>query len=196
MAKFGYNYSMDRRIARTKKSIKQAFAYLLSQKDLNEITITDIANAADINRKTFYTYYAGIYEVIDDIEDEIADIFEEATQNLQMRDFLENPHTVIHHLDLIVNQDLEYYGNLLRMKGNSSLNTKIVKVLKTKIETEFMKEYPDKDPEKVSVITDFLFSGVVETFRLWFTAERKIPLKELSDIIEKLTVTGLKGFLK
>ena len=48
---------MDRRIARTRKSIKRAFAYLLSQKDLNEITITDIANAADVNRKTFYTYF-------------------------------------------------------------------------------------------------------------------------------------------
>ena len=186
---------MDRRIARTKKSIKRAFAYLLSQKDLNEITITDIANAADINRKTFYTYYSGIYEVIDDIEYEIADIFNETTKDFHMRDFLENPHKVLHQLDLIVNQDLEYYGNLMRMKGNSSLNTKIVKVLKAKIESEFLKEYPERDPEKVSVVLDFIFSGIVETFRIWFSAERKMPLKELSDIIEKIIFTGLKGIL-
>ena len=187
---------MDRRIARTRKSIKRAFAYLLSQKDLNEITITDIANAADVNRKTFYTYYAGIYEVIDDIEDELADIFEETTKDLHMHDFLDNPHKVIHQLDLIVNQDLEYYGNLIRMKGNSSLNTKIVKVVKAKIESEFLKEYPGKNPEKVSAVLDFIFSGVVETFRIWFSAERKMPLNELSDIIEKITFTGLNGILK
>jgi len=187
---------MDRRIAKTKKSIKRAFAYLLSQKDLNDITITDIANVADINRKTFYTYYAGIYDVIEDIEDEIADIFEETTKNLHVHDFLENPHKVLHHLDQIVNQDLEYYGNLVRMKGNSSLNTKIVKILKARIEAEFLKEYPQKDPEKVSVVMDFIFSGVVETFRIWFSAERKIPISELSEIIEKITFSGLKGFLK
>ena len=187
---------MDRRIARTRKSIKRAFAYLLSQKSLNEITITDIANAADVNRKTFYTYYAGIYEVIDDIEDELADIFEETTKDLHMHDFLDNPHNVIHQLDLIVNQDLEYYGNLIRMKGNSSLNTKIVKVVKAKIESEFLKEYPGKNPEKVSAVLDFIFSGVVETFRIWFSAERKMPLNELADIIEKITFTGLNGILK
>ena len=104
---------MDRRILKTKKAIKRAFAYLLSQKDLNEITITDIANEADINRKTFYSYYANIYEIIDEIEDEIVAIFEETTRNLNMNQFMENPHKIIHQLDLIVNQDLEYYGNLI-----------------------------------------------------------------------------------
>ena len=75
---------MDRRIARTRKSIKRAFAYLLSQKDLNEITITDIANAADVNRKTFYTYYAGIYEVIDDIEDELDESDDELSEDVSV----------------------------------------------------------------------------------------------------------------
>ncbi len=58
---------MDRRIARTKKAIKDAFALLLSQKNVNEITITDIAETANINRKTFYSYYTGADEVIDEI---------------------------------------------------------------------------------------------------------------------------------
>lgn len=187
---------MDKRIAKTKKSIKRAFAYLLSQKDLNEITITDIANTAEINRKTFYAYYAGIYEVIDDIEHEIADIFEETTKDLHLHDFLENPHKVIHHLDLIVNQDLEYYGNLIRMERNSNLNTKITRILKTKIEDKFLKEYPEKDPDKVSLVMDFIISGLVETFKIWFSAERKIPLNEFSDVIEKMIFTGLKGILK
>lgn len=134
--------------------------------------------------------------MIDDIEDEIADIFEETTKNLHMQDFLENPHKVLHHLDEIVNQDLEYYGNLVRMKGNSSLNTKIVRILKAKVEAEFLKEYPQKDPEKVSVVIDFISSGIVESFRIWFTAERKIPMNEFSELIEKIAFTGLKGVLK
>lgn len=187
---------MDRRINKTKKSIKRAFAYLLSQKDVNDITITDIANEADINRKTFYNYYGGIYDVIDEIENEIADIFDETSKNLHMNDFLENPNKVLHKLDEIVNRDLEYYGNLIRVKGNSNLTIKIVEIIKERVEKDFLKEYPGKDPEKVSFVVDFIFSGLVETFRIWFNADRKLPLSELSETIETVIFTGIKGMLK
>lgn len=43
----------NRRVMKTHKAIHKAFAVLLTQKDINEITIKDIADTADINRKTF-----------------------------------------------------------------------------------------------------------------------------------------------
>lgn len=113
-----------------------------------------------------------------------------------MNQFMENPHKIIHQLDLIVNQDLEYYGNLIRMKGNSSLNTKIVELLKNRIQTDLLKEYPQTDPEKITVAMDFIFSGVVETFRIWFNKDRKIPINEVAEIIEMITFSGVKTLLK
>ena len=61
----------DRRVLKTKRAIRNAFATLLSEKDLNAITIKDISDVADINRKTVYNYYAGIHEILDEIENEI-----------------------------------------------------------------------------------------------------------------------------
>ena len=52
---------LDRRTAKTKKAIAIALAKLLSEKEINKITITDIAKEADINRKTFYNYYSSVY---------------------------------------------------------------------------------------------------------------------------------------
>ena len=46
---------MDRRVIRTKKAIRNAFAQLLSVKKLEDITVKDIAELADINGKTFYS---------------------------------------------------------------------------------------------------------------------------------------------
>ena len=42
---------IDRRVVKTKKAIHNAFAKLLTEKELNDITISDIAELADINRK-------------------------------------------------------------------------------------------------------------------------------------------------
>ena len=48
----------DRRVVRTKRSIRMALTKLLASKPLGEITVTELCKAADINRKTFYNYYS------------------------------------------------------------------------------------------------------------------------------------------
>ena len=63
--------SVDRRVIKTKRAIRNAFAKLMVEKDINDITIIELAEAADINRKTFYNYYSGVYQVIEDIENDI-----------------------------------------------------------------------------------------------------------------------------
>ena len=68
------NRSPDRRVIKTKRAIKSAFAKLLSEKDINDITISDIAAVADINRKTFYNYYSGVHEVVDEMDEKVSRI--------------------------------------------------------------------------------------------------------------------------
>ena len=45
---------IDRRIRKTKQAIQQAVVKLLSDQNLESITITQVAAMADVNRKTFY----------------------------------------------------------------------------------------------------------------------------------------------
>lgn len=58
----------DRRVVKTKHAIFKAFVELLNEKDINQITITDVAKRANINRKTFYNYYSDINDVMEEIE--------------------------------------------------------------------------------------------------------------------------------
>ena len=50
----------DRRILKTKRAIYEALVELMQKKKLNSITVTELAAAANINRKTFYTYYSTV----------------------------------------------------------------------------------------------------------------------------------------
>ncbi|PYG85613.1 TetR family transcriptional regulator [Ruminiclostridium sufflavum DSM 19573] len=63
--------SDDRRSKRTKKMIRSAFSQLIEEKGFNDISITDIAVKADINRGTFYLHYNDKYDLLKKIEDEI-----------------------------------------------------------------------------------------------------------------------------
>ena len=57
----------DRRVLRTKKNIRQAFLHLLSEKSLSQITVKELSNLADINRKTFYMYYSNIEDILKEL---------------------------------------------------------------------------------------------------------------------------------
>ena len=54
----------DRRVRRTKKLLTQALTELLQKKQVNEITVKELTDLADMNRGTFYMYYRDIFDML------------------------------------------------------------------------------------------------------------------------------------
>src|SRR5918994_6928233 len=50
---------MDRRAARTRRALHQALMSLILSKGYDTISVSDIVEAADIGRSTFYAHYTG-----------------------------------------------------------------------------------------------------------------------------------------
>lgn len=63
----------DRRIERTRMSIRNAVMQLIIEKDFGQITVKELAERADINRKTFYMHYTSVQDVIEEVQNEIID---------------------------------------------------------------------------------------------------------------------------
>ncbi|WP_179151998.1 TetR/AcrR family transcriptional regulator [Oceanobacillus senegalensis] len=61
----------DRRIQKTKKTIKKAFIELLNEKNFGEVSVNDIAKRADINRGTFYLHYQDKFDLFEKYVDEL-----------------------------------------------------------------------------------------------------------------------------
>lgn len=123
----------DRRVIKTKRAIRNAFAALIAEKDLNDITIKDISDVADINRKTVYNYYGGIHEILDEIENELVSSFEKVIQEIDFPRNLENPNKIFETLTDVINGDMEFYSQLMKIDANSHLVRKIVSALKIRV---------------------------------------------------------------
>ena len=59
----------DRRVRRTKKLLTQALTQLLQEKQINEITVKELTDLADMNRGTFYLYYKDMFDMLEKIEE-------------------------------------------------------------------------------------------------------------------------------
>ena len=81
----------DSRVVRTKKAIKDGFITLLGIKEIDSITVKDIAAYANVDRKTVYNYYPGVYALIEEIEDDFAKSMAEHSKFMQSINVIENP---------------------------------------------------------------------------------------------------------
>ena len=72
---------MDRRTKYTQKIIRDTLIDLLSEKDINKITVSEICEIADINRATFYRYYLDVYDLLEQIEQDFSEELKEAYTN-------------------------------------------------------------------------------------------------------------------
>ena len=184
----------DRRVVKTKRAIHKAFASLLSEKEINDITVRDIADLADINRKTFYNYYTGVYAVLDEIENEVIGTLESALGGIDFREAMSHPYQVFEKLTAIINTDLDFYGHLLSMQSNVSLITKTVKLLKKKTREAMLVQLPVKEKE-IDILLDYAFSGMLTVYQQWFNSDRSQSIEEISEILSELCFNGLNGIL-
>ena len=184
----------DRRVIKTKRAIRNAFAALIAEKDLNDITIKDISDVADINRKTVYNYYGGIHEILDEIENELVSSFEKVIQEIDFPRNLENPNKIFETLTDVINGDMEFYSQLMKIDANSHLVRKIVSALKIRVKQTLAQQLP-ADKKKIELIADFITSGMLSAYHSWFNSGREQPIAEFSKEVSVLVFSGVNGLI-
>ena len=185
---------VDRRVLKTKRAIRNAFAKLMVEKDINDITIMELAETADINRKTFYNYYSGVYQVVEDIEHDILSSYAELLGGVEFKEYMDVPVSLFNRFSQLINMDPEFFGYLLTMNGNISLITRIMRLLKEKT-CEVMVAQLEVEAYKADIMIDFVLSGMLSVYQHWFSSDRSVPAEEVSQIISTMSFGGINGVL-
>lgn len=77
----------DRRILRTQKNLKNALLCLLKEKELPQLTITEVTKLAECNRVTFYSHYKDLNDllaaIVTDHLDGLSRYFRKSFQHLK-----------------------------------------------------------------------------------------------------------------
>lgn len=172
----------DRRVAKTKKSIEEAVLKLMAKKDYNSITITDIANEADINRKTFYNYYNNINDVMEEIETRIIDRFEELIETV-IFDSVPGSHlSILKMLDRLITDNIEYIKLILDVPRGTVLFDKISDSI---IETSksVLINNTDMTSMEADLTSTYIMAGTIAVYRKYINEKDETN----SRIVEKLT---------
>lgn len=61
----------DRRVAITKRMLKEALTEMLGEVDIYHVSIRELCQRADVNRTTFYKYYGSQFDLLADMENDL-----------------------------------------------------------------------------------------------------------------------------
>jgi len=63
--------TLDRRVRKTRAQLRKCLSTLLETKKVQNITVKELAQMADINRGTFYLHYKDVYDLLDNIQKDL-----------------------------------------------------------------------------------------------------------------------------
>lgn len=181
----------DRRVIKTKHAIFKAFVELLNEKDINQITITDIAKRANINRKTFYNYYSDVNGVMEEIQNLVVGAFIKNIGTVEftnMADFLTE---IFAKFTETVSYDLEFYNLLFKTNNRSYFIVKIVDILREYVQ-KHLEETEQLDLRRFKVAVDLYIPGIISIYMNWFTNSYDYSIEELSTLLTDFILNGIQ----
>ncbi len=185
---------MDRRVIKTKRAIRKAFFTLLSEKNINEISVTDISRIAEINRKTFYNYYTGVFQLVDELEDDILSKLGATLKEIDIIECLKYPKKLFELFDQTIGVNDPFLRTMLEADRASGFFTKFENEIIGLIRDEVARQL-HSDPKATEFVIHFIVAGEVGVYKAWLRSDRTFPGDKLSEMINEMALNGVRALV-
>ncbi|WP_436867271.1 TetR/AcrR family transcriptional regulator [Mammaliicoccus sciuri] len=193
----------DRRVRKSKRAIKQAFIQLLTENNLDRITIQQISNLADVNRGTFYLNYEDKYALLDEMENEqieeikgYVDIRKMDLSTKTSDRFIEEfANKVIKNVITHIEQNMEFYQVILNLERKSQIEEQLADIVRSNIKHLIgNKDNVFGIPENYYL--SYVVGSMMSMIKYWVSDENRVSVEELVNYVSTIASTGPLSIMK
>lgn len=164
---------------KTRNKIKQAFVELINEKkQLNKITIKELAKKADITRSTFYTHYDNLYQVVEEYKLQTIELL--CNEDL----ILTSKQDILNYFDNIfecLKKNNDTYKQLLTADDSLLFLFKLKDIASIKIYNALK----NNNIEYLDLTISFLMNGILMEIIKYYRNESNYNLEDLLINIKK-----------
>ena len=187
----------DQRVRITKAIIRAEFLRLLSLKSVSAITVRELCAGAQINRGTFYRYYTDVYDLKEQIENELlAEFAERVTRTLAStadpssgKQVYGTVYTIFSLLK--ENSDL---CRILLSGGDGQVVEKFAAAGQAIYTEYYTRLFAGVPADKLETYYLFVSAGCIAILRKWILSGMTEPLERLSEAVSEMITSGT-GYL-
>ena len=183
---------VDRRVRKTKKQLRQALTVLLQEKPVKDITVREIADMVDINRGTFYLHYKDVFDMLEQIENDIFEEFNDLIQAHPPAEDAGKPLPLLTDVFTYFAANADMAIALMGPNGDHAFIDKLKNLVKERCFYDWMQVYCGSDSQKFSYFYAFLVYGCIGLFQNWLETGMKEKPEEMAALAEQMILTGVK----
>lgn len=187
-------HKKNRSSTRSKRMIREAFLELLSEKEFDKITVTDIANRADLNRSTFYAYYPDVVGIVEEIQDENIQKNLDLIHQMQYRNIWENPIPYLQSLTSILEESLDLYARIGHTAQIHRYLDRYRKLMADDIINDPSIPEEVRNSSFLSIRIHFFLGGIMNSYQQWADGTLSCSLDEISNEISEIIKTSEDKF--
>ena len=185
----------DCRVRRTKKLIRQGLVMLIKEKSINKITVKELTDRVEINRGTFYLHYKDVFHLVECIEKELYDEFNEKLSSYSSDQLLKTPVEVCEDFCTHFYENKDIYSALLSENGDAKFSYKIGELLNEKVYEIFKGIFPHMSETKYNFAYSYSKFGLVGLTYCWFTEHPDWTPRRVAELWLSLATLGIWGIL-
>ena len=186
---------MDRRVAKTRETIRQAYFDLVLEKRGKRVTVSEIARKANIDRKTFYLHYQSTEEIIEEFAEEKTSemLLRLTTKSFFRRSF--DRGIFAEEANSLLRENME----LCRALSSNPDYYFFWRGVEDTVVRHLINSYGrlTRTPASDIIIrVSFFVSGAAGVYRRWFRGEIDCTLEEATDRMSEIAFEGARSLLK
>ncbi len=184
------NEGYDQRVRLTKAMIKHAFLDLLSTKNIRHISVRELCEKAQINRATFYSHYMDIYDLKEQLENQLIESIIEVFKNVmeKNRNNLLSPEIFATVFSLL-RENSELCTILLNC-GDEIID-KCVQMSQNIFMDIYKVHFANATEEKLNAYFLFVSSGCIAMVKKWLLYNPEMPASKVADVVAGIMQKGI-----
>lgn len=185
------NRKMDRRVRKTRHQLRQGLAKLMLEKSIKEITVKELTELVDMNRGTFYLHYKDIYDMVEQLENEIMTEFREILEATPGQELLEGLLPLFTRIYTYLAENADLCAVFLGENGDIAFVEKIKGIIYDKCFRTWAVRYTDTDPQKFEGFYAFVVGGHIGLIQNWLKTGMKESPEEIAALAEEMVRCGI-----
>lgn len=182
--------TVDRRVRKTKKLLKDCLTRLLKKKKIQDITVRELTEMADLNRGTFYLHYRDVFDLLEQTEAELLNTFEQLINSHDARELTGKPSEVLSEIFSMAQEEAPLVEILLGENGDLNFLNRLKALVREKCLRSWMEVYRDADSWAFEAYCSFIVSGCVGLVQHWLQSGMRQSPQELAALAERIIVHG------
>lgn len=184
--------SENRSVVRTQKLLKDGLLELMKQKPIQKISVKELTDYVNLNRGTFYLHYKDIYDLMEQVETDLLNEFQEINQSYKALDMKGKPFPLLLELFKFLKKNKEFTYILLIENRDQNFVDKIKEIIRKRCLYDWDVLFEKSSPELCDFYSSYVLSGCIGMIEKWFLGGTKQSPETIAKYTENIILYGLE----